>query len=57
MAKKPRTPKVGDKVIPKGSELVYTIWQVYEDGEVNIHVEGTLVERYRVQVRDLTWVE
>jgi hypothetical protein len=56
MAKKTRIPKVGDKVIPRGSQSVYTIWQVYED-EVNIHIEGTLIERYRVPVRDLTWVE
>jgi hypothetical protein len=52
-----RIPKVGDKVTVPRSELVYTIWQVYEDGEVNLHVPGFNLDRYRVPVRDLRWVE
>jgi hypothetical protein len=58
MAKKQRIPKVGDKVIPGTSKAVYTVWQVSEDGsEVNLELKGTLLNRYRVPVRDLTWVE
>jgi hypothetical protein len=54
----PRIPKVGDKVIPRNSQAVYTVWQVSTDGtEVNIEIKGTLVDRYRVPVRDLTWVD
>lgn len=53
----PRIPKIGDKVIPRGSAMVYTILQVYDDGEVNLHVPGMNLDRFRVPVRDLTWVE
>lgn len=55
---KQRIPKIGDKVIPRNSQSVYTVWSVSHDGtEVNLEIKGTLVNRYRVPVRDLRWVE
>jgi hypothetical protein len=57
-AKKQRIPKVGDKVIPGTSKSVWRVWAVSEDGsEVNVEIPGTNLNRYRVPVRDLTWVE
>ena len=60
MAKKPqqRVPKVGDRVIPGTSHSVWNVWQVSDDGsEVHLEIAGTNLNRYRVPVRDLTWVE
>lgn len=60
MAKKPqqRIPKVGDNVIPGTSKSAWRVWQVSDDGsEVNVEIPGTNLNRYRVPVRDLTWVE
>lgn len=64
MAKKPkqripqRIPKPGDKVIPGTSKSVWTVWHVSDDGtEVHLEIKGTLLNRYRVPARDLTWVE
>jgi hypothetical protein len=54
----PRVPKMGDKVIPQGSETVYTVWHVSADGtEVNISIQGTLMDRMRYPVSKLTWVD
>jgi hypothetical protein len=51
-------PQVGDKVRPGRSEMVYEISHVSkEDNEVNLHVPGTSLERFRVPVSDLTFVE
>jgi hypothetical protein len=51
-------PQVGDKVRPGRSEMVYEISHVSKEGnEVNLHVPGTNLERFRVQVSDLTFVE
>jgi len=56
--KKPRVPKLGDKVIPCNSQAAWTVWHVSDDGtEVHMEIKGTLIDRYRVPVRDLTWVE
>jgi hypothetical protein len=58
MAKKQRIPKVGDKVIPGTYKSVWTVWAVSADGtEVHLEIPGTLLNCYRVPVRDLTWVE
>jgi hypothetical protein len=51
-------PQVGDKVRPGRSEMVYEIFQVSKEGdEVNLHVPGTTLQRFRVPVSDLTFVE
>ena len=60
--KKPRSPqripKVGDSVIPGTSQSVWTVWHVSDDGtEVHLEINGTLLNRYRVPVRDLKWAE
>jgi hypothetical protein len=54
----PTMPQVGDKVKPGRSELVYEISRVSDDGvEVNLHVPGTNLERFRVRTDTLTFVE
>lgn len=55
----PWIPKPGDKVIPKGSQAVYTVWSISADGtEANLEMKGApLLNRYRVPVRDLTRVK
>jgi hypothetical protein len=54
----PAAPQVGDKVKPGRSEMVYEISRVSDDGaEVNLHVPGTNLERFRVRTDTLTFVE
>src|SRR4030088_1403589 len=54
----PDPPQVGDKVRPGRSEMVYEISHVSKEGdEVNLHVPGTKLQRFRVPVSDLTFVE
>ena len=54
----PPVPQVGDKVRPGRSEMVYEISHVSKEGdEVNLHVPGTNLQRFRVPVSDLTFVE
>ena len=54
----PVPPQVGDKVKPGRSEMVYEISRVSDDGaEVNLHVPGTNLERFRVLTDTLTFVE
>jgi hypothetical protein len=49
---------VGDNVIPGTSKSVWTVWRVSDDGsEVHVEIPGTNLNRYRVPVRDLTWVD
>jgi hypothetical protein len=51
-------PQVGDKVYPPRSELVYEISHVHAGGdEVDLHVPGTNLERFRVRTDALTYVE
>lgn len=51
-------PQVGDKVYPTNSEMLYEISSVSHDGgEVNLHVLGTNLERFRVRTDSLTFVE
>jgi hypothetical protein len=51
-------PQVGDKVYPGKSEMLYEISRVSHDGaEVNLHVHGTNLERFRVRTDSLTFVE
>ena len=60
MANQLRMPKIGDKVIPRGSEAVYTVWSVSVSDEgtyVDLEIEGTLINRYHIPVRDLVWVD
>jgi hypothetical protein len=43
----PRTPKVGDKVIPPRSSLVYTIARVSKDGtEVDLNYDDSNLHRF-----------
>jgi hypothetical protein len=54
----PEPPRIGDKVKPGKSEMVYEISSVSREGdEVNLHVPGTNLERFRVRIEDLTFVE
>ena len=51
-------PQVGDKVYPPRSELVHEISNVYLGGnEVDLHVPGTNLERFRIRTDALTYVE
>jgi hypothetical protein len=55
-AKAPRVPKVGDKVIPPNSELVYTVFHVSKDGtEVDLDYDDSNLRRFRVPVASLKW--
>src|SRR3984885_16301358 len=63
---KPRTkltereapPQVGDKVYPPNSQMLYEISHVHVGGdEVNLHVPGTNLERFRVRTDRLTFVD
>jgi len=54
----PAMPQVGDKVKPGRSEMVYNISRVRDDGqEVDLHVPGTNLERFRVPTDSLTYVD
>jgi hypothetical protein len=49
---------VADKVLPGKSEMVYEISRVYNDGqEVDLHVPGFNLQRLRVRLDNLTFVE
>ena len=51
-------PQVGDKVKPGRSEMVYEISRVSPDGkDVDLHVPGMNLERFRVRTDSLTFVE
>ena len=51
-------PRIGDKVKPGRSEMVYEISYVSPEGdEVNLQVPGTNLERFRVRTDTLTFVE
>jgi hypothetical protein len=55
---KPSLPQVGDKVLPPRSEMVYEIMRVhFGRDEVDLHVPGTNLERYRVRTDALRYVE
>ncbi|HTF66739.1 MAG TPA: hypothetical protein VK638_29050 [Edaphobacter sp.] len=48
-------PVVGDMVTVGSGTSVYTVLSVSQNGrEVNLHIPGTNLERFRVPVRDLT---
>jgi hypothetical protein len=54
------TPQVGDKVVLTDSKvgMVYEVSYVSSDGrEVNLHLPGTNLERFRINPDDLTFVE
>jgi hypothetical protein len=54
----PIMPQVGDKVIPPRSEMVYEILHVHHGGgEVDLHVPGMNLDRFRVKTDTLTFVE
>jgi hypothetical protein len=54
----PPMPQVGDKVTPSRSEMVYEISRVSPGGEdVDLHIPGTNLERFRVRTDTLTFVE
>ena len=51
-------PQVGDKVYPPNSQMLYEISHVHVGGdEVNLHVPGTNLERFRVRTDRLTFVD
>ena len=51
-------PQVGDKVKPYSSEMVYEISKVHHGGdEVDLHVPGTNLQRFRVPIENITFVE
>src|ERR1700733_13252152 len=54
----PPMPQVGDKVYPPNSQMLYEISHVHVGGdEVNLHVPGTNLERFRVRTDRLTFAE
>jgi hypothetical protein len=54
----PPVPQVGDKVTPPRSEMVYEISRVSPGGEdVDLHIPGTNLERFRVRTDTLTFVD
>jgi hypothetical protein len=54
----PPPPQVGDKVKPGRSVLTYEISNVHYGGkEVDLHVPGTNMQRFRERVDNLTFVE
>ena len=54
----PPAPQVGDKVKPYSSEMVYEISKVHYGGdEVDLHVPGTNLQRFRVPVDKITFVD
>lgn len=54
----PLMPQVGDKVYPPNSQMVYEISHVHVGGdEVDLHVPGTNLQRFRVRTDRLTFVE
>ena len=51
-------PQVGDKVYPPNSQMVYEISHVHVGGdEVDLHVPGTNLQRFRVRTDRLTFAE
>jgi hypothetical protein len=51
-------PQVGDKVYPPNSQMLYEISHVHVGGdEVNLHVPGTNLERFRVRTDRFTFAE
>jgi hypothetical protein len=51
-------PQVGDKVKPGRSVLTYEISKVHHGGnEVDLHVPGTNMQRFRERIDNLTFVE
>jgi hypothetical protein len=53
-----KMPQVGDKVYPANSKMRYEINHVSHDGaEVNLHVPGTNLERFRVRTNSLTFAD
>jgi hypothetical protein len=54
----PPMPQVGDRVYPPNSQMLYEISHVHVGGdEVNLHVPGTNLERFRVRTDRLTFVD
>jgi hypothetical protein len=54
----PLMPRIGDKVKPGKSEMVYTVGRVSDDGsEVDLYVPDMNLERFRVRTDTLTFVE
>jgi hypothetical protein len=57
-AEPPPMPQVGDTVKPPRSEMVYEILHVHHGGgEVDLHVPGMNLDRFRVRTDTLTFVE
>jgi hypothetical protein len=53
----PRLPRVGDRVIPEGSQSIYEITRISLDGAtVDLCLERTNLERFRVPVATLKFV-
>src|ERR1700743_547385 len=54
----PPMPQVGDKVYPAKSEMLYEVSHVHHGGdEVDLHVPGTNLTRFRVRTDSLTFAE
>jgi hypothetical protein len=57
-AELPPIPRVGDKVIPERSESIWVITHVSPSGEeVNLNLERTNLERFRVRADTLKFVD
>ena len=54
----PSAPQVGDRVYPPNSQMLYEISHVHVGGdEVDLHVPGTNLQRFRVRTDRLTFAE
>nr|AOS95176.1 hypothetical protein [uncultured bacterium] len=53
-----RTPTVGERVTVDSGKTIWTILGVsYSGKEVSLYIPGTNLERFRVQISDLTFVD
>jgi hypothetical protein len=50
-------PRVGDKVIPNDSPLVFEIIKIASDGELTLNAPGTVLHRFRVDPGTVKFVD
>jgi hypothetical protein len=50
-------PRVGDKVIPNDSPLVFEIIKIASDGELTLNAPGTVLHRFRVDPATVKFVD
>jgi hypothetical protein len=53
----PAEPRIGDKVIPNDSPLVFEIIKIASDGELTLNAPGTVLHRFRVDPATVKFVD